>query len=77
MLCHARLELELDGAELIAAALKPDDPEWCGCSASDEKLLIIVEVEKIGTLLSALDDYLMNIKMCEKLLSLELALHSF
>ncbi len=30
--------------------------------------MIEVKVERIGTLLSALDDYLMNIKMCERII---------
>ncbi|WP_456468273.1 KEOPS complex subunit Pcc1 [Archaeoglobus sp.] len=68
MLCHARLEIESKDAERVVKALKPDDPEWCRCYADDGKIVIIVEVEKVGTLLSALDDYLMNIKMCEKIL---------
>ncbi|WP_290598115.1 MULTISPECIES: KEOPS complex subunit Pcc1 [unclassified Archaeoglobus] len=68
MLCHARLEIEIDCAERIVEALKPDDPEWCRCYAENEKIIIVVEVKKLGTLLSALDDYLMNIKMCEKIL---------
>jgi len=32
--------------------------------------VVEVKVEKIGTLISALDDYLMNIKMCEKILEI-------
>jgi tRNA threonylcarbamoyladenosine modification (KEOPS) complex Pcc1 subunit len=68
LLCHARLEIESDDAERIVEALKPDDPEWCRCYAENEKIIIVVEVKKLGTLLSALDDYLMNIKMCEKIL---------
>ncbi len=68
MLCHARLEIESKDAERVVKALKPDDPEWCRCYTDDGKIVIIVEVEKVGTLLSALDDYLMNIKMCEKIL---------
>jgi tRNA threonylcarbamoyladenosine modification (KEOPS) complex Pcc1 subunit len=68
LLCHARLEIEIDCAERIVEALKPDDPEWCRCYAENEKIIIVVEVKKLGTLLSALDDYLMNIKMCEKIL---------
>ncbi len=67
MLCHARLELDSKDPEAVVLSLKPDDPEWCSCYARD-KIFIEVKVEKIGTLLSALDDYLMNIKMCEKIL---------
>ncbi|WP_407928335.1 KEOPS complex subunit Pcc1 [Archaeoglobus neptunius] len=69
MLCHARLEVESKDAESVVRSLKPDDPEWCSCFAN-EKIIIVVSVEKVGTLLSALDDYLMNIKMCEKILNI-------
>ncbi len=67
MLCYARLTIEARDAKLIVKALKPDDPEWCKCEVMNDKITIEVEVEKIGTLLSALDDYLMNIKTCLKL----------
>ncbi len=62
--------IECDEAEKVVKALKPDDPEWCSCWAEDGKIIIEIEVEKIGTLLSALDDYLMNIKTCERLLQI-------
>ncbi len=68
MLCHARLELDSKDPEAVVKALKPDDPEWCKCWSEKGQIMIEVKVEKIGTLLSALDDYLMNIKMCEKIL---------
>ncbi|HDN73810.1 hypothetical protein B6U96_14540 [Archaeoglobales archaeon ex4484_92] len=68
MLCYARLEVEGRDPEKIIKSLKPDDPEWCKCWAERGKIIIEVEVKKIGTLLSALDDYLMNIKMCLKIL---------
>jgi tRNA threonylcarbamoyladenosine modification (KEOPS) complex Pcc1 subunit len=70
MLCYARLEIESKDAGAVVKALKPDDPEWCNCRSKEGKIVIDVQVEKIGTLLSALDDYLMNIKMCEKILCL-------
>ncbi len=69
MLCHARLELDSKDAEAVVLSLRPDDPEWCNCYA-ENKIFIEINVEKVGTLLSALDDYLMNIKMCEKILEL-------
>lgn len=68
MLCYARLELNSKDPEAVVKALKPDDPEWCSCWAEKDQIMIEVKVEKIGTLLSALDDYLMNIKMCERII---------
>ena len=67
MLCYARLELDSKDPEAVVKALKPDDPEWCNCWERG-RIMIEVKVERIGTLLSALDDYLMNIKMCERII---------
>ncbi len=68
MLCYARLEIPIDDAESVVKALKPDDPDWCSCRVKNGRIVIEVEVGKLGTLLSALDDYLMNIKMCERII---------
>ena len=57
-----RLKLRLEDAELIAKALKPDDMEWCYCYANDNYLIIEVKTDKIGAMLSAVDDYFINIK---------------
>ncbi len=67
MLCYARLTIESRDSKHIVNALKPDDPEWCKCEDVDGKIVIEIEVEKIGTLLSALDDYLINIKTCTRI----------
>ncbi|RLI75476.1 hypothetical protein DRP04_13460 [Archaeoglobales archaeon] len=68
MLCYARLEIDSADSRIVVEALKPDDPEWCKCYSESGKIIIEVRTQKVGTLLSALDDYLMNIKMCEKVL---------
>ena len=57
-----RLKLKLDDADLIAKALKPDDMEWCYCYTKDSYLIIEVKTDKIGAMLSAVDDYFINIK---------------
>ncbi len=70
MLCYARLVLRSRDAESVIKALKPDDPEWCNCYSENGEIVIEVKVNKVGTLLSALDDYLMNIKTCERVLEI-------
>lgn len=65
MLCYARLEVEIKEAEKVAKALKVDDPEWCNCKAEGDKILIEIRTKKISSLLFAIDDYLMHLKMCE------------
>lgn len=67
MLCHARLEIESKDAEKVAKALKVDDPEWCRCYSDGDKLVIEIRAKKVSSLLYAIDDYLMHIKMCESL----------
>ena len=57
-----RLGIEIEDAELVANALKPDDMEWCYCYAKDGKLIVEVKTDKIGALLNAIDDYFINLK---------------
>lgn len=59
--------MESEDAEKIAKALSPDDPDWCKCYAEGEKIVLEVKTSKISSLLYALDDYLMHIKMCERI----------
>jgi len=61
-LFFCRLKLRLEHADLIAKALKPDDMEWCYCYTKDNYLIIEVKTDKIGAMLSAVDDYFINIK---------------
>lgn len=57
--------MEVKEAESVAKALKVDDPEWCNCRAEGDKILIEIRARKISSLLYAIDDYLMHLKMCE------------
>lgn len=57
----ARLEIEIENAEVIAKALKPDDLLWSSCFHED-KLVIKVETHRIGAMLNAIDEYFINIK---------------
>ncbi|MCS7143753.1 MAG: KEOPS complex subunit Pcc1 [Archaeoglobaceae archaeon] len=67
MLCYARLEIESKDAEKIAKALRVDDPEWCKCHSEEEKIVIEIKARKLSSLLYAIDDYLMHLKMCENI----------
>jgi len=58
----ARVEIEVENAEFVARALRPDDTEWTRCYAEGGKLIIEAETEKTGAMLNALDDYILNIK---------------
>ena len=59
---NARLRIEMEDAEIVAKALKPDDLDWCYCYAEDGKVVVIVETDRIGALLNAIDDYFINLK---------------
>ncbi|MDI9642626.1 MAG: KEOPS complex subunit Pcc1 [Archaeoglobaceae archaeon] len=67
MLCYARLEIENKYAEEIVKALKVDDPPWCDCRAEEGMLVIEIRARKPSSLLYAIDDYLMHLKMCESI----------
>jgi len=58
----ARLELDVEDADVIAKALKPDDMGWTRCHSEDGKLIIEIETGKIGAMLVAADDYFLNVR---------------
>lgn len=62
MLCRARIRIKVENAELIAKALKPDDPEWCKSYARDDELIVEIVTPKIESLINACDDYFLTIK---------------
>ncbi len=59
---NAKLKIEIEDAEIVARALKPDDLDWCYCYVENGKIVIIVETDKIGAMLNAIDDYFINLK---------------
>jgi len=67
LLCYARLEIEIEDADKIARALRVDDPHWCSCQFEDGKILIEIRARKLSSLLYAIDDYLMHLRMCERI----------
>lgn len=67
MLCYARIEIEIKDAEEIVKALRVDDPHWCECRYEEGKIVIEIRAKKVSSLLYAIDDYLMHLKMCENI----------
>ena len=58
MLCDAELFLELNGdGEVVAQALKVDDPDWCRTEVEGGKVVVRIKTERIESLLSACEDY--------------------
>lgn len=61
--------INIEDAEIVAKALKVEDPDWCKCFAKkNDTVEIEIKTNKIGALLYAVDDYLMHIKLCEGVL---------
>ncbi|ADC65823.1 conserved hypothetical protein [Ferroglobus placidus DSM 10642] len=61
MLFKLELKLNLEDAEIVYKALKPDDVDWARAEL-DENLKIIIESEKIGAVINAFEDFMMNVK---------------
>jgi tRNA threonylcarbamoyladenosine modification (KEOPS) complex Pcc1 subunit len=53
----------------VARAVKPDNLPNMSLQIDGERLCLQFSTEKIGTLLSTVDDLLMNIKIAEETLS--------
>ncbi|MFO7967135.1 MAG: KEOPS complex subunit Pcc1 [Archaeoglobaceae archaeon] len=67
---NAKVELELDEANIVAKALEPDDVDWARCYSTEGKLIIEAESERTSSMLSLLDDYMVNVKVAQSLLEL-------
>ncbi|ABK13922.1 MAG: hypothetical protein H5T42_05460 [Methanothrix sp.] len=50
----------------ISKALEPDNLPSMNVSVQDDELIIELRAERIGTVLSTVDDLLMNIKVAEE-----------
>ncbi len=64
----ARLVFRGGGAMQVAGSLEPDNLPNMHLWAEDECLCLEFSTEKIGTLLSTVDDLLMNIKISEEIM---------
>jgi hypothetical protein len=62
----ARLTFWGKQAESVAMAVKPDNLPNMSLQIDGERLCLQFSTEKIGTLLSTVDDLLMNIKIAEE-----------
>ena len=65
----ARLTFWGKQAEFVARAIEPDNLPNMSLQIDGERLCLQFSTEKIGTLLSTVDDLLMNIKIAEETIS--------
>ena len=63
------VRLKQKDAEMIAAALKPDDLSWCRSRVEKNELILEVETSKPGAMLNAYDDYFLNLIAARGVLS--------
>ncbi len=61
MLFELELRLNLSDGEIIYKALKPDDVDWARAKF-DGELRIEIRSEKIGAVINAFEDFMMNVK---------------
>jgi len=66
---QARLLFWGDAAQTVARAVEPDNLPNMTLLAKQGRLCLQFSTEKIGTLLSTVDDLLMNIKIAEETLA--------
>jgi len=59
-----------DLVNIIAESLAPDNVPEIKTIIKDDSATVIFEGEKIGTILSSVDDYLMNAKIAYEMLNL-------
>jgi hypothetical protein len=62
----ARLTFWGEHAETVAGAVKPDNLPNMSLQIGADRICMQFSTEKIGTLLSTVDDLLMNIKIAEE-----------
>jgi hypothetical protein len=65
----AKLIFRGKGAGNAARSLEPDNLPNMQMQAEDDRLCLQFSTEKIGTLLSTVDDILMNLKIAEETLA--------
>jgi tRNA threonylcarbamoyladenosine modification (KEOPS) complex Pcc1 subunit len=65
----ARLSLSGAGCDLVAGSIEPDNLPNMHLQIKSGCICLEFSTEKIGTLLSTIDDLLMNIKIAEETLS--------
>jgi len=66
---QARLVFWGDEAIIAARAVEPDNLPNMRMEKAADRLMLAFSTEKIGTLLSTVDDLLMNIKIAEETLT--------
>ncbi len=62
MLFSLEIELDLKDSKVVYEALKPDDVDWAKATYREGRLVIRIETNKIGAVINAFEDFMMNVK---------------
>ncbi len=65
---HARIVFEGKNIEILSRSIEPDNLPNMNLDTNMNQFCINFSTERIGTLLSTIDDLLMNIKIAEAIL---------
>jgi tRNA threonylcarbamoyladenosine modification (KEOPS) complex Pcc1 subunit len=63
---RAEVRTELDRAELLAAAVRPDNTEQMETRSEDGAVVTTIERETTGGLRSTVDDYVVNLDVAAR-----------
>ncbi|HEY3272528.1 MAG TPA: KEOPS complex subunit Pcc1 [Methanocella sp.] len=66
--CKARLVVEAENAGFLEQAIAADNKGFVEAFAGDGRLTAIIEAESVGSMLSTLDDLLVNLKVADEIL---------
>ena len=70
---RAEVRTELDHAELVAAALRPDNTEQMDTRTEDGAIVTTIERETTGGLRSTVDDYVVNLDVAARTIDAAMA----
>ena len=66
--CKARMVIEAENAGFLEKAIAADNKGFVAASVEDGRLVAVIEADSIGSMLSTLDDLLVNLKVADEIL---------
>ena len=66
--CKARIVIEAENALLIEKAIAADNPRYVTSYVEGSKVMVYTETDSTGSMLTTLDDLLVNLKIADELL---------
>jgi hypothetical protein len=66
--CKARLVVEAENAGFLEQAIAADNKGFVEACIEDDRLIAIVETDSVGSMLSTMDDLLVNLKVADEIL---------